>query len=595
MLDVVKRCGVARTGSWRVGTLAMDVPGILYFASPRFHPPSFAEVLLASTAIADSRPAVIDRGSVFSPRDGPQGLSIPPDFAVPPSIEHKIPSDREPSLFEVITSADGVAGSEAEGFVLGGAASLLSEPRMFAELLAKLRTAIGPNRVLYAPGIALPSNLAILTYCGIDVVDSIAVLFEAARGKWLGPDGSQPLNELGRPPCRCAACLSSVGRDSLIEHNETSLWEEMELVRGCIRSGDLRELAERRAVNDPWNTAVLRHMDLRHYDFQEPHYPVAGKSIKAYSHASLTRPDIVRFRRRIKERHTRPPSARVLLLLPCSARKPYSLSRSHRLFGEALMSCGNPWAVHEVIVTSPLGIVPRELELAYPAAHYDIPVTGDWSLDEAAVVKEDLRHLLANNAYDSIVAHLDIEKPFVEDALVEARFTCNGRATDSTALESLSTALREAVEGIPRVRREERHMEDMTVLARFQFGPGGEDLVRGAELRGRYPDIKIVRGGVQLAMLTERGLLSLTIDGGRVLSERSILCIETDDFYPQGSVFAIGVEDASVDIRIGDDVVVRHHDDVRAVGVAQMSSREMIESERGVAVAVRHAVRSKSI
>jgi len=488
-----------------------------------------------------------------------------------------------------------VTESTAAAFAIGGAASLLSEPRAFASLIVELRTAVGPNRALYAPGIALPSNLAALAYCGIDLVDSVAVLYEASREKWLNSDGSWPMSDFDRRPCRCSGCMSTDGRKALIEHNETSLWEEMELVRSCIRSGELRELVERRAVNNPWSTAVLRHMDLRHYDFQEPHFPVAGKSIKAYSHASLTRPDIVRFRKRIKERHMKPPSAKVLLLLPCSARKPYSLSRSHRLFREALMSCGNPWAVHEVIITSPLGIVPRELELVYPAAHYDIPVTGDWSLDETAVVKEDLRHLLANNEYDRIVAHLDIERPFVEDALVEARFTCQGRATDDASLESLSTALREAVEGIPRVRREERHEEDMAVLARFQFGAGGEELVRGVELRGKYPDVKIIRGGVQLAMLTERGLLSLTIEGGRLLSQRNTHCVETDDFYPQGSVFAIGVEGASEDIRIGDDVVVRHHGDVRAVGVAEMTSREMIDGERGVAVKVRHAVRSKSI
>jgi len=42
-------------------------------------------------------------------------------------------------------------------------------------------------------------------------------------------------------------------------------------------------------------------------------------------------------------------------------------------------------------------------------------------------------------------------------------------------------------------------------------------------------------------------------------------------------------------------VVVRHGGDVRAVGVAQMCSQEMIESERGEAVKVRHAAKSKSI
>ena len=29
-----------------------------------------------------------------------------------------------------------------------------------------------------------------------------------------------------------------------------------------------------------------------------------------------------------------------------------------------------------------LGLVPRDLEEVWPAGHYDIPVTGDWTLDE---------------------------------------------------------------------------------------------------------------------------------------------------------------------------------------------------------------------
>ena len=68
----------------------------------------------------------------------------------------------------------------------------------------------------------------------------------------------------------------------------------------------------------------------------------------------------------------------VLILLPCSARKPYSSSRSHKAFRRAI----NHSSAHEVVVTSPLGLVPRDLEEVWPAGHYDIPVTGDWTLDE---------------------------------------------------------------------------------------------------------------------------------------------------------------------------------------------------------------------
>src|SRR5439155_781011 len=82
----------------------------------------------------------------------------------------------------------------------------------------------------------------------------------------------------------------------------------------------------------PSNVAVVRHLDLRSYDLVEPYTPVAGQEMLAYASESLHRPEVVRFRRRIRERYAKPPSARVLLLLPCSARKPYSASRSHRRF-----------------------------------------------------------------------------------------------------------------------------------------------------------------------------------------------------------------------------------------------------------------------
>src|SRR5256886_11075972 len=96
----------------------------------------------------------------------------------------------------------------------------------------------------------------------------------------------------------------------------------------------------------------------------------------AYASESLHRPEVVRFRRRIRERYAKPPSARVLLLLPCSARKPYSTSRSHRRFRDAIVASANPTAVHEVIVTSPPGPNPPRLGRVYPAGAFTHP--GAW-------------------------------------------------------------------------------------------------------------------------------------------------------------------------------------------------------------------------
>src|SRR5208282_6321163 len=132
---------------------------------------------------------------------------------------------------------------------------------------------------------------------------------------------------------------------------------------------------------------------------------------------SHRRPEMVRFRARLLERYRPPPSKTVLLLVPCSKTKPYRRSRSHRRFWGALEGLGPLERVHVVSVSSPIGLVPRELEDVPPARHYDIPVTGDWEERERVAVADALRHLVAHGQYRSAVVHLDpSEYAFLRDA-----------------------------------------------------------------------------------------------------------------------------------------------------------------------------------
>src|SRR2546427_1058168 len=271
----------------------------------------------------------------------------------------------------------------------------------------------------------------------------------------------------------------------------------MLLVRSHLLHGRLREHVERRLENAPWNTAVVRHLDRRASELVDPSTPVAGGAMLAYAQASLTRPEILRFRRRIRERYAKPPSARVLLLLPCSARKPYSASRSHRRFRDAIWASAHPSAVHDVIVTSPLGLIPRALQRFYPARAYDIPVRRDWSHDEAAIVAEDLQAYVAANRYDTVVANLGAEAPIVKAILPHAILTAKDRPTSDESLASLTRSLTEATGSLSRVAGGVRFAEEMSNVARFQFGDAGLGLSKGATFRGRFPDVRVIRGGRQ--------------------------------------------------------------------------------------------------
>jgi len=593
MLEVLDRGGLGRTGVWTRGDLAIRTPSVLSVHRAARVAPVYAEALIVEERHADGRFQVRVGGSPFAPR-GPSGPDdLPPTKGLPASVadlENPAPVVAD-GLGLVTSERDLEACRSAEAVFIANGIEFLRNPRDFVSSLARAREVLGPSKVVAVPGIAAPSNLAVLVYAGVDLVDSSRMVLESARGSFHSSDGVAPADEVDRAACACPACVAG---EDLLAHNERALYRELLVVRNHIAHGRLRELVERRLANDPWNMAVLRHLDLRHADLLESYAPVAGGELLAYSHESLTRPEIMRFRARVRTRYRRPPSARILLLLPCSARKPYSASRSHRRFRDSILASANPSVVHEVIVTSPLGLIPRELERFYPARAYDIPVTGDWNRDEAALVVEDLRAYVEANPYDGVVAHLGAEGPIVREALPEARVTSDGRPTSEASLAALTRALTDLTPAFDRVPGGRRFAEEIGNIARFQFGDVGMRLVEGATFRGRFPDVRAIRDGVQLAAHTARGMLSLTLDGGRILSQADAYCVEIEDFVPTGNVFAVGVTDASPEIRIGDEVVVRHARDVRAVGVARMNAREMVDLRRGQAVHTRHEVPPKA-
>src|SRR5207247_9898589 len=125
----------------------------------------------------------------------------------------------------------------------------------------------------------------------------------------------------------------------------------------------------------------------------------------------------------------------------------------------------NPSVVHEVIVTSPLGLIPRELERFHPARDYDIPVTGDWSRDEAAIVIEDLSAFLAANRYDAVVAHLGADAPIVREALSDALFRTKDHPTSEDSLAALTRTLAQLASSVRPGAQGPRFPEGMPTLA----------------------------------------------------------------------------------------------------------------------------------
>ncbi|MDY6960266.1 MAG: archaeosine synthase subunit alpha, partial [Halobacteriota archaeon] len=292
-----------------------------------------------------------------------------------------------------------------------------SNARLFVNSIVKVRESIPSDTALYTPAAATPENLAILIYAGVDLVDDTIAKISGFRDLYLTNEGEVPISELScELPCLCEVCgdrtsesfkkLKKKERSLLISrHNELKLTEEMRRVRHHIMNGSIREYVEKQCRSSPFLCASVRLFD-REPQFLEKRTPVArGNVLYANTMESLDRIEIRRFASRVRDRYDPPSKKKILVLLPCSARKPYSTSPSHYSFIQALN--GYRDNLHEVIITSPLGVVPRELELVYPAAHYDIPVTGYWDREEKAWVSGRLEDYLRDNRYEEIIAHLD--------------------------------------------------------------------------------------------------------------------------------------------------------------------------------------------
>ncbi|MBM4247875.1 MAG: hypothetical protein FJ149_00220 [Euryarchaeota archaeon] len=608
MIEILARDGLAREARWTCDGLSAVTPNILFLRSGGLPLFERGECYLSAGGPVGGRFTLSSGGSWFLEREASGPAPAIPAFPNVPSGLEARPGESFEAALEGFRRSGGpvlpvpgefperIEEALSELLLFPGALGGTLRPRGLAADLVRLKQAAGFGRLVYAPGLGDPAHIALLAYCGVDLLDSAPLLAAARLGVRLFPGWKAHAAEEGL--CHCPACEGgALGPEAVYLHNCFAALSEVRTVRAAVRRGRLRELVEGR-LSEAWQVSLLRHLDLHHHDFCERYFPVArpaAAGLDALGLASLSRPEVVRFRRRVLERYRRPPSSPVLLLLPCSARKPYSDSLSHRAFRAATDRAGNPGAVHEAVVTSPLGIVPLELDSIYPAGSYDVPVTGDWDETERRMVSGQLEHFVRRGGYSAVVCHLP-GMDFLAGALPPGTvFTAGRRATSPASLSALSRALRPLSNENGRVGRREASRERFASLARFQFGPGGEALAERCEVRRRGIDLRVTDGQrTQLALLgRERGLLSLTMEGARRLLGRTAYEVEIGDFRPSGTVFAPGVVRAGADIRPGDEVLVTRGGELRGVGVALMSAAEMERAGRGGAVRMRHHVSTR--
>ena len=547
---------------------------------------------------------LVDSGSLWNAdREHPEGdddaLTILPHRSLPAGSREEVQEAFETAHADTdfptaaVVASDDPTPQGADAYILSDASGFVGHGEGFKDAIISVKDALPADTALVLSGVATPRNVALLVYAGVDGVDAKLAKVKGSQGKYLTSDAELFLDDLNELPCSCPACQQpreEFNREDCIDHNVAALDAELRRVRERVRAGRLRDYIEGQARHDNWLTAAFRLFDDQ-YSYLESRTPVFRNSeLSAATSDTLRRVEIQRFADRVTTRY-RNRFDNPLVLVPCSARKPYSDSQSHGRFHDAIAYRG-----HTVSMTSPIGVVPPELELTYPAQHYDSVVTGRWSEDEKAFVASVLRGYLRRNDYPRVVAHVpdhgyrDIVERVERDSDLEFEYTVAGHPTDTDSLANLAGAL----EGELKFSKRERQHNTVKAIADYQFGEdAGDALFGGIDIQttGRYPKLQVRNSdGDQLAtMVPQYGLLALTVAGGDrwLESDAPTKRVDIDGFVPHGSVLAPGVLDASESIRPGDEVVIEGPK-AFAVGRAEMSGPEMTDSTRGVASTVRH-------
>ncbi|MCF2144639.1 MAG: DUF5591 domain-containing protein [Candidatus Heimdallarchaeota archaeon] len=495
---------------------------------------------------------------------------------------------------------------------------LLNTPRKALEFILRLRQLLPLDTLLYLFSPVPHTVVPILSYCGVDAFNSGYVQLATKSGLYLTAAGALPLTQLSEKICSCKICADlpvSELQKSLLENNAAGLDEHNMLiyqakvreVRYALKQKDLRSYVEQNLF-DTFTATALRLLDSLWTDMLISRTATwLSTPIYHLTPLSYYRPAVQVFQRRVRERFDILPHKKIVVIFPCSARKPYSFSKSHRKFLEVINSLPKDKQayIQQLILTSPLGVIPRELELVYPAAHYDIPVTGLWSEEEKAVAVQQLTSVLlkARKQKPIVIAHVSDEYlPLCQEAEQKLKTTfvytvAGSKPTAFQALANLKKTLLAKTADLP-PRQYSKDLEFVRAISDYQFGLGiGEKLFPEPVTLKQKPNqnIFLFKGKNRIGVIHHRtGQLMLTVPMGMVLAKQKKYYLKLHGEELKGStIFAVGVFEADPEIRPSDGVVILNEkDELLGVGVASLSGSDMVSMSSGRAAKVKTKVKS---
>ena len=467
-------------------------------------------------------------------------------------------------------------------------------PRKMLPKIMELRKEIPPNVAMYIPGSGGLGYQTLLIALGIDIIDDLAAYRFAARQRGF-------IDQM-------IHYLPDYSMTELIKINLESLRRDFDNILFQIgRNGLWTKFAKDMHVHP--HVASFRHLlayeqslslDLAKFrKFSDNSLPFTGEE-------ALYHPDVLAYQSRLKERYVERDEIKMIVLLPCSARKPYHESYSHRKYEKSIQAGAQERrnVVKVWSLTSPLGVVPRDIETVYPAANYDIPVTGNWSEAETRITGSLLADMLDTLDEEVIVvAHVSAGyKDMIEVAQERKNIIINWadhQSRSDEALENLSNTIRNNLQKFDPVDlgKKGAYLEARNVIqaiTRYNHGPD-------VKLDFDYQRVRIIGRPPRPLAIQKDKQHWITWDklGGDVrLHKRAVQDIAmnsinwilvTAEKLRGSNLFGIGVGEASTAISPGDEVIFFNEDKTKllGIGVATVSGMTMNRVQSGLVASIR--------
>ncbi len=340
-----------------------------------------------------------------------------------------------------------------------------SKFRGILKTIVKIKQDLDNNLAIMASGRVIPKFYPILVYLGIDIIDCSYLLYLSSKNFYDTIEYMLPIYRLKELPCSCVVCRKKLKMllekknsqekiDLLCTHNLITAKTYINKIIQYLNFEDYRAFVEKTSLDDTNIISLLKVIDKEYFNYLKNETPIMQKvkKVNCLGPSSYYRPDFQLFRERVVERFEPEPGTRLIILLPCSATKPYSESPSHKRFLRVLRKFREFPSFQEIIITSPLGAIPRQLENIYPVNSYDISVTGEWDDTELQVASNMFQDLIAKYDKDiPIISHLGKDDAKVAvwaelELYVNLIHTGHKNITSEIALKALEEAIKRIID-----------------------------------------------------------------------------------------------------------------------------------------------------